>query len=164
MKKLAILVAILLFFGGCINSPKYQKVEIPQSKTEIAYYENLLKNKTPNEVAKLAVEDVAKKNGGANRRTRIDQFLIFEKIYSQDENVIFNYSLTQTFIELPQKDRLKFAEFMQVDLVNRVCNLKTARNTLKHGTSEIRKYFYDYPSNLAFELKVDEEICQKAGL
>ncbi|CZE45924.1 hypothetical protein [Campylobacter geochelonis] len=167
MKNLAFLLTILFILTGCAKSPSYEKKEIYQDPKLISYYENLLKDKSPEEAAKLAVEDtikLIKLNYGGNKKIQVDRFIIFEDIFAQTNNIVFNYSFTPNFTELSQNEQIKAAKFMQVDLVNRVCNLKTARNTLKHGANEVHRYFYDYPDKAAFELLVSEQVCQKAGL
>ena len=164
MKKICLFISLCFIFSGCINEPKYEKRQIPQSQSEIAYYENLMKGKTPSEVAKLSVDDVAKRLGGTKVRTKIDALVTFEEIFAQNENVVFNYSLSSAYANLSMKDREKFITFAEKDLVSRVCSLQTARNSLKHGQREVHRYFYEYPESFIFELKVDEQICQKAGL
>ena len=164
MRKIYLLIATCFLLIGCTNEPKYEKRVIEQSPQEIAYYENLIKGKSPSEVAKLSVEDVAKKLGGTKVRTKIDGFVTFEEIFAENENVIFNYSLSSAYANLSMKDREKFMTFAEKDLVSRVCSLQTARNSLKHGQREVHRYFYEYPQSPFFELKVDEQICVKAGL
>ncbi|MBO7370451.1 MAG: hypothetical protein J6U11_05340, partial [Campylobacter sp.] len=100
MRKIYLLIATCFFLIGCTNEPKYEKRAIEQTPQEIAYYENLIKGKSPSEVAKLSVEDVAKKLGGTKVRTKIDGFVTFEEIFAENENVIFNYSLSSAYANL----------------------------------------------------------------
>lgn len=156
---------ILIVFAlvGCTKYPSYQKMDIYQPPNEIKHYENSLKNKTPNEVAKFVKDDFLQKLGD-NKRVKIDDYLYFEDIYNKDNEVIFNYSLTLYFTEQEKSDQLKIVDFMRTSLINQACNLKTTRKSLNLGMVELHRYFYDYPQSMAFEFQISKEICENAGL
>ncbi|MBO7475520.1 MAG: hypothetical protein J6T36_01140, partial [Campylobacter sp.] len=84
---------------------------------------------------------------------KVAQYTYFEEIYANENKVVYNYTLSSGWAGLPNKEKEKFLKYLQ-----------TARNSLKHGQREVHRYFYEYPQSPVFELKVDEQICVKAGL
>lgn len=168
MKKLLLFTAFSaifsLFFIGCAQNEMVKETQIYESPEFINNYKNTTKNMNAEDIAKYEVSEFTKKFGGIRNRFRINDFIIFENVFTDKNFAVFDYSLTSFWAAGKPEDRQKAMENMKNNMIKQICAQQTKRSSIKKGYAEIHRYFYNYPTDVTFIVEINEQICEQAGL
>lgn len=166
MLKNKLVIVLPLLLAGCTMSDSQLKRAYAnhyyQDPAYVAAYKQKTETMSVNQLADYGAEFDKQKMRG-QKRMQLDKFIYIENIHSEDNKVIYNYSLTDAWNALSASDRLEKQTNMQKDLTYRTCSLKTVQLAQKKGLEEVHNYYTAYPDKIAFTLRSNLQMCRQAG-
>lgn len=163
-KKLAILLPVLL--TGCAISDTEMRQRYAEHYAQPPEYVAQWQKKSASMSAnELAIEGAAmdKKRMGGQSRMKIDDSIYIENVRPVENKVVFDYSLTDVWLNRSAAEQQKRQNIMQKDLIYRTCSLETVKLAQLKGLEEVHNYYSHYPDTLAFTLRTNRQICNENG-
>lgn len=166
MTKIKLALLLPLFLAGCTVSDGELRNAYAQRYQQPAAYVDIYKQKIAgmdiNALAQYAAAEDKKKMRG-QPRLKIDEFITIENVQAKGNRVVYDYSLSESWLALSTDKQREKQTNMNKDLIYRTCSLETVRLAQAKGLEEEHNYYSQYPDKVAFTLRTSAQICMQNG-
>ncbi|HCW0177870.1 hypothetical protein [Citrobacter sp. On2M] len=166
MTKIKLALLLPLFLAGCTMSDGELRNAYTQHYQQPAAYVDIYKQKIAgmdiNALAQYAAAEDKKKMRG-QPRLKIDEFITIENVQAKGNRVVYDYSLSESWLALSADKQREKQSNMNKDLIYRTCSLETVRLAQAKGLEEEHNYYSQYPDKVAFTLRTSAQICMQNG-
>lgn len=165
MTKIKLALLLPLFLAGCTMSDGELRNAYAQHYQQPAAYVETYKQKIAsmdiNTPPNMPQQKIRKMRG--QPRLKIDQFITIENVQAKGNRVVYDYSLSESWLALSADKQREKQINMNKDLIYRTCSLETVRLAQAKGLEEEHNYYSQYPDKIAFTLRTSAQICMQNG-
>ncbi|POT58499.1 hypothetical protein C3432_11470 [Citrobacter amalonaticus] len=166
MTKIKLALILSLFLTGCSMSDGELRNAYTRHYQQPDAYVNAYKQKIAgmdiDTLTQYAASEEKKKMGG-QPRLKIDDSITVENIQAKGNRVVFDYSLSESWLSLSPQKQMEQQNTMRKDLIYRTCSLQTVRLAQERGLQEEHNYYSHYPDKISFTLRTSGQICIDNG-
>jgi len=166
MNKIIFTILMTLFISSCGIPDQMLRNKYAGAYQQPNYWIQIYQQKINN----MSVEDLAKEGAAMEKAKmkgqsslKLDNFITIENVSSKENKVIFDYSLSNNWSSLYDREKSASKKRMQKDLIYRTCSLKTVKLAQEKGLEEEHNYYENYPKNITFTLKTNKQMCINNG-
>lgn len=152
--------------GACVGNEEAQLKKMytehyQQDKAKVSAYRSSMQGQSASQLA-AAMAQTEQAQFKGRKRLVIDDYMALERVQSQGNQVVFDYTLTPAWRKLPIKAQNQQWAVLRQDVVYGNCASKTQRLLLKKDVTLLYRY-QDKSSPATHELLVTQAICQQQG-